>query len=59
MRWNCATQQITLLRSSPKADGRFGHASEQLSVGGLGQQMLHLHIPAYATQWNQLPLVRA
>jgi hypothetical protein len=52
-------QQITLFRSSPRSDGRFGHASEQLSVGSLGQQMLHLHISAYATQWNQLPFVRA
>ncbi|MBB5547564.1 hypothetical protein GGD70_007924 [Paraburkholderia fungorum] len=51
-------QQITLLRSSPKSDMRFGHASEQLSRSGLGQQMLHLHIPAYATQWNQLPFAQ-
>lgn len=58
MRWNCAMQQTTLLPSSPKPDGRYGHAIEQLSVEVVGQQMLHLHIPAYTMQWNQLQFVR-
>jgi hypothetical protein len=46
------------LPSLPKPDGRYGHAIEQLRVEVVGQQMLHLHIPAYTMQWNQLQLVR-